>query len=213
MRVEYRALALYDAQWRKRPTDLDLQLRVADGHERLAQMYALRFGVADSALLHIDLAQRMVEAVAASDPSDHSLAIDAMDGRVTRALILATLGRVDEASRVIAATRPTYEKWAAADTSDTHFRSSLPELYLAQAIVDRERARSANSAARASAWRTAQASYDRAERAYGFDAARERPSGLMIDIKHAVDRGRAECDSAVATQSGEAAGAKAPPHS
>jgi tetratricopeptide (TPR) repeat protein len=213
MRVEYRALALYDAQWRRRPTDLDLQLRVADGHERLAQMFGLRFGVADSALVHVDLAQRMVEAVATSDPSDHSLSIDAMDGRITRALILATLGRVDEASRVIAATRPTYEKWAAADTSDTHFRSSLPELYLAQAIVDLEHARAAPTASRASAWRTAQASYKRAERAYGFDAARERPSGLMIDIKHALDRGRAECDSAVAAQSTGAARPHAPPHS
>jgi tetratricopeptide (TPR) repeat protein len=196
--VEYRALALYDSLSKQRPTDLDLKLRTADGHERLAQIYALHLGVADSGIVHIDLAQRMIEAVAASDPTDHSLAIDAMDGRVTRALILATTGHVDEASRVIAVTAPIYEKWAANDTTDSHFRSGLPELYLAMAVVDLDRARAAAGRTRPAAWQKARASFDRARRAYGFDVAGTPPSGITADLDRWIRRGTAACDSAIA---------------
>ena len=196
--VERRALALYDALSKQRPTDLDLKLRVADGHERLAQMYALHLGVPDSGLAHINLAQRMVEAVAASDPSDHSLAIDAMDGRVTRALILAATGHVDEAASVLAVTAPIYERWAAADTSDSHFKSGIPELYLTMAVVDLDRARTSSPASGRAAWQKARTSFDRARRAYGFDVAGTPPSGLTADLDRWIRRGAAACDSALA---------------
>ncbi|MGH7740662.1 MAG: protein kinase domain-containing protein [Candidatus Eiseniibacteriota bacterium] len=203
--VERRALALYDSLSKRRPTDLDLRLRVADGHERLAQMYALHLGIPDSGLVHINLAQRMVETVAASDPSDHSLAIDAMDGRVTRALVLAATGHVDEAARVIAVTAPIYEKWAAADTSDSHFKSGLPELYLAMAVVDLDHARSSSAASANAAWQKARGSFGRARRAYGFDLAGTPPSGLTGDLDRWIRRGTAQCDSALAAPPVQAA--------
>jgi hypothetical protein len=140
----------------------------------------------------------MIEAVAASDPSDHSLAIDAIDGRVTRALVLAATGHAAEASQLITATRPTYERWAAADTSDSHFRDGLPELYLAVALVDLERARAASRASGPAAWSTAQVSFARARKAYGFDAARRQPTGLIADLERWLERGSAQCDSALA---------------
>jgi non-specific serine/threonine protein kinase/serine/threonine-protein kinase len=196
--VERRALAIYDSLWKQRPTDLDLERRVADGHERLSQMYALHFGAPDSGIAHVNLAQHMIEAVAASDPSDHSLAIDAIDGRVTRALVLAATGHAAEASQLITATRPTYERWAAADTSDSHFRDGLPELYLAVALVDLERARAASRASGPAAWSTAQVSFARARKAYGFDAARRQPTGLIADLERWLERGSAQCDSALA---------------
>ena len=204
--VEHRALDIYRGLWLKRPQDLDLETRVADGYERLAQFEAIYGGAPDSAVAHIEIAQRMIEATAASDTADRELAVDALDGRVTRALVLVLAGHTASAEQAVTDVRPTYERWAARDTTDVHFREGLPTLSLASAFIDLAHARSAPPADRESAWRTAKVSLDGAARLYGRNQSSEGPSPTSEGIDRWLDRSMAECDSALrATPAGSRA--------
>jgi non-specific serine/threonine protein kinase/serine/threonine-protein kinase len=202
--VERRALALYDALWHRRPEDLDLELRVADAHEQLAQIAAFQTHQNDTALAHVAIAQRMVEAVAARDPANRDRAVDAAGGRATQGLLLAMAGRFDEAGRILRGVAPQLERWAHEDSTDTRLQTTMPQLYMGLATVDLAKARAARGGGSASAWRTARASLQKADGLLAR-ATRDATPGLFTrDEAKWIAAGLAACDSALGPALGSA---------
>jgi non-specific serine/threonine protein kinase/serine/threonine-protein kinase len=190
--VERRALALYSDVARRRPDDLDMAERVADGHERLAEIHLLRLHQPDSALAHVVIAQQLIEAVAARDPGNRDLDVDVATGRVTRGFIFAAHGQADQGERLLNEVRPQFEKLAREDSTDSRILSTLPEFYLAYGLVDLHRAHASPDAAR---WRSTRAAYQRANEEHRHSIAAQGPWPLSIDESEWIAGGLAACDS------------------
>jgi eukaryotic-like serine/threonine-protein kinase len=192
-RVERRALELYEDLLRRRPEDLDLELRVADGHERLAQILVLRGGF-DQGLVEAEAAQRMIEAVAASDPTNRDMAFDAAGGRALHGLMCAQAGRYDSAERLLRSAAASLERYAREDSTDARLTASMPNLRLGQALVAVARARASG---KAPSWFAARSSIMNARHLFAADASNPSPPAVLSDDQRWIERGLAACDSAL----------------
>ncbi|HTO89994.1 MAG TPA: serine/threonine-protein kinase [Candidatus Sulfotelmatobacter sp.] len=195
--IERRALALYSELYRRRPEDLDLAERTADGHERLSEISIMRMHQLDSALVHVEIAQRMIEEVQARDPSNRDFDVDVAEGLAMQGFILAAGGR-REAEAILAKARSRLESLVREDSTDSRLISSLPELYLGLGTTAQNRARGAGAGASAGYWREARSAYQQArESNQRLETIEGGPIPLSSDVYAWITNGLAACDSAL----------------
>jgi hypothetical protein len=190
------ALESYTEAARRQPDNLDLRERVADAHERLGGMLALRVGALDSAVVHTRTALEIVEHAAANDPKNQDFALDVDLGRIELGLVQAM--RADEsAEAVLEAAAPRLAAWRRADSTNTQLGGCESSLWLGQGLVWETRARSEREPEAMRSWREASVRLNRARAAFDRDST----AGwwdLEADQSRWIRRATAECDQALA---------------
>jgi tetratricopeptide (TPR) repeat protein len=194
--AQQRALKVYTEAAHRQPDNLDLHERVADAHERLGGILALRVGALDSAAVHARTALDIVEHAAASDPRNQDFALDVDLGRTELGLVEAM--RADRsAGPTLDAVAPRLESWRRADSTNTALYGAESCLCLGQGLVSETRARTTRGSTAERSWQEARARLDRARTTFDRDST----SGswdLQADQSRWIRHASAECDQALA---------------
>ncbi|MFN8587926.1 MAG: serine/threonine-protein kinase [Candidatus Eisenbacteria bacterium] len=147
-----RALALLRPLAQAQPDNPDLQRRLAAGYTLLAGVAESEPGGADSALALSLRARTHTHAAAAADPGNADAALTDAIARVNVGCRLALAGRTAAARAALAAELRTFERLAAADTSDARPRTQLATIHEGLARAAAADARAARGEAARQAW-------------------------------------------------------------